>query len=87
MHALTVSRVKRRNSALSDALHQVPNFVVGHWVLLYNSSSTLRQGAGVGTDVKVLNTKFVLNWTGSYKLLAVGPCPTSDTPDGSPPGG
>ena len=28
-------------------------------------------------------TKFALNWTGSYKTLAVGPCPSSDAPDGS----
>ena len=30
MHALTGSRVERRNSALSDTLRQVPNFVVGN---------------------------------------------------------
>ena len=30
MHALAVSRVERRNSALSDALRQVPDFVVGN---------------------------------------------------------
>ena len=34
----------------------------------------------------MLNTKFALNWTGLYKVLAVGPCPSSDTPDGSPLG-
>lgn len=27
-----------------------------------------------------------LNWTGPYKILAVGPCASSDTPDGSPLG-
>ena len=32
MHTLTDSRVERRNSALSDALRQVSNFVVGNWV-------------------------------------------------------
>ena len=84
MHALTVSRVERRNSALSDDLRQVPNFVVGYWAWLYNTASTIRQGAKAGADAKVLKTKFALNWTGPYKILAVGPCPSSDTPDGSP---
>ena len=31
-HALTVSRVERRPSALSDALCPVPKFVVGGWM-------------------------------------------------------
>ena len=31
-HALTVSRVERRNSALSDAQRTVPEFAVGGWV-------------------------------------------------------
>ena len=84
MHALTVSRVERRNSALSDALRQVPNFVVGFWAWLYNTASTIRQGAKAGKDTKVLKTKFALSWTGPYKILAVGPCLVSDTPDGSP---
>ena len=86
MHALTVFRVERRNSPLSDALRQVPNFVVGNWVWRYNTASTTRQGAKAGTDAKVLKTKFVLNWTGPYKILAVGPCSSSDTPDGCPLG-
>ena len=42
MHALTISRVERRNSTLSDTLHQVPNFVVRNWVWLYNTASTIR---------------------------------------------
>ena len=41
-HALTVSRVKRRNSALSDALRAVPKFVVGGWVWVYNTAATIR---------------------------------------------
>ena len=84
MHSLTVSRVERRKSALSNALRQVPNFVVGNWVWLCNTASTICQGTKAGTDVKVLKTKFALNWTGPYKILAVGPCPSSDTPDGFP---
>ena len=31
-HALTVSRVERRNSVLSDAQRPVPKFAVGGWV-------------------------------------------------------
>ena len=31
-HGLTVSRVERRNSALTDALRAVPKFAVGGWV-------------------------------------------------------
>ena len=34
------------------------NFVVGNWVWLHNSASTVRQGAKAGTDAKVLETKF-----------------------------
>ena len=37
------------------------------------------------TDV-VLKAKLALNWTGPYKVLAVGPCSAADTPDGSPLG-
>ena len=87
MNALTVSRVERRNSALSHALRQVLNFVVGNWVWLCSTASIVRQGAKAGTNAKVLKTKFALNWTGPYKILAVGPRPSSDTPDGSPLGG
>ena len=74
MHALAVSRVERRNSSLG-------RFAL--WVWLYNTASTIRQGAKAGTDANVLKTKFALNWTGPYKTLTVGPCPSSDTPDGS----
>ena len=38
------------------------------------------------TDAKVLKAKLSLNWTGPYKVLAVGPCTPADTPDGSPLG-
>ena len=84
MHSLTVSRVKRRKSALSNALRQVPNFVVGNWVWLCNTASTICQGTKAGTDAKVHKTKFAPNWTRPCKILAVGPCSSSDTPDGTP---
>ena len=48
MHALTVSRVEQRASALSDALRQVPNFVVGNWVWLYNPNGERSLAPGYG---------------------------------------
>ena len=85
-HALNVSRVNRRASALADALRAAPNFAVGGWAWVYNSPSTIHQGVRVNTDAKVLKAKLALNWTGPYKLLAVGPCSAAETPDGSPLG-
>ena len=38
------------------------------------------------TDAEVLKTKFALNWTGPYKVLAVGRCSSAETLDGSPSG-
>ena len=35
-------------------------------------------------DTKVLKIKLALCWMGPYKILAVGPCASSDTPDGFP---
>ena len=85
MYAFTIFGVERRNSGLSDVLRQVP-FVVGNWVWLCSTVSTIRQGAKAGTGAKVLKTTFALNWTEPYKIFAVGPCRSSDTPDGSPLG-
>ena len=67
-HALTVSRVNRRNSALTDALRPAPKFVVGGWAWVYNSASTIRQGVKAKTDAKVVKAKLALNWTGPYKV-------------------
>ena len=53
---------------------------------MYNTAATIRQGAKPDTNAKVLKTKLSLNWTGTYKVLAVGPCSLADTPDGSPLG-
>ena len=85
-HALTVSRVNRRNSALADALRPSPNFASGGWAWVYKSASTICQGVKANTDAKVLKAKLVLIWTGPYKILAVGPYSAAETPDGSPLG-
>ena len=85
-HPRTVARVNRRNSALSDALRPVPNLAVVGWAWVYNKVATIRQGAKPDTEPKVLEAKLSLNWTGPYKVLAVGPCSSADTPDGSPLG-
>ena len=53
---------------------------------MYNTAATVRQGAKTDTDTNVLKAKLSLTWTGPYKVLAVGPCSSSDTPDGSPLG-
>ena len=60
-HALTVSCVERRNSALTDALRAVPKFAVGGWVWVYNTAATIRHGANTDTDAKVLKAKLSLN--------------------------
>eukprot|EP00904_Undaria_pinnatifida_P007854 jgi/Undpi1/4199/HiC_scaffold_16.g07566.m1 len=78
--------VDLRNSALADALRPAPNFTVDGWAWVYNSASTIRQGVKANTDAKVLKAKLALNWTGPYKVLAVGPCSAAETPDGSPLG-
>ena len=41
-HALTVSRVNRRNSTLADALRPASNFATGGWAWVYNFASTIR---------------------------------------------
>ena len=85
-HALSVSHVERQNSALSDALKQLPIYTVGGWVWIYNTAATIRQGAKSGTDAKVLKEKLSLYWTGPSKILAVGSWPSGSTPDGHPLG-
>ena len=71
---------------IADALRPAPNFAVGGWAWVYNSASTIRQGVKANTDAKVLNAKLTLSWMTPYKILAVGPCSTAETPDGSPLG-
>ena len=85
-HALTVAWVNGRNSALSDALLRRPRYAAGGWVWVYNTAATIRQGMRKDTDHKVLKEKLSLNWTGHFKIIAVGPSPATDTPDGRPLG-
>ena len=53
---------------------------------MYNTAATNNQGAKTDTDAKVLKVKLSLIWTDPYKVLVVGPCTPTDTPDGSPLG-
>ena len=85
-HALTVAWVNGRNSALSDALLRRPQYAADGWVWVYNTAATIRQGLRKGADNKVLKEKLSLNWTGPFKIIAVGPAPAADTPDGRPLG-
>ena len=85
-HALNVARVNGRNSALSDALLCRPTYTAGELVWVYNTAATIRQGLRKGADNKVLKEKFSLNWTGPFKILAVGPSLVVDTPDERPLG-
>lgn len=55
---------------------------IGAWI--YNTAATIRQGARKGTDTTVLKAKHSHNWIGPFKILAVGPTPASDVPDGCP---
>ena len=52
-HALTISRVERRNPALSDALRANLKFAIGCWVWVYNTAVTIRLGAKTDTDAKL----------------------------------
>ena len=53
---------------------------------MYNTAATIRQGVKTDTNATVLKPKLLINWTGPYKVLAVGHCTHADTPDGSPLG-
>ena len=84
LYHITTSRLQRRNAPIMAALSASPPFTVGGWAWVYNSASTIRQGAKKDTDATVLKTKLALNWNGPFKILAVGPAPASDTPDNRP---
>ena len=52
--------------------------------VVYNTAAAICQGANADTDAKILRAKLSLDWTGPYKVLAIGPCSSPDTPEGSP---
>ena len=83
-NAITASRIARSNTALDDVLHKRPVWRIGDWVWIYNSESTIRQGSSRKTEDKILKAKLSLNWTGPFKILAVGPAKSA--PDGRPVG-
>ena len=85
-HALTLARVNGRNSPLSDVLLRRPKYAAGGWVWIYNTAATIRQGLRKGGDNKVLKEKLSLNWTGPFKIVAVGPSLAANQPDGCPLG-
>ena len=61
-HAVTISRVERRNSAQSDTLHLVPQKIdVGGWVWVYNTTATICDGPKTDADAKVLKATLSLN--------------------------
>ena len=57
---------------------------MGGWTWVYKSAIIIRQVVKANTDAKVHQAKLALNWTGPYKVLAVGPCSAAETPNGSP---
>ena len=67
-HVFTISRVERCNSALSDAIKQLPVYTVGGWVWIHNTASTACQGAKSGVDAKVFKANLSLNWTGPSRF-------------------
>ena len=75
-HALTVSIVNRRNSALDHELRPAPKCSVGCWSWVYGTASTIRQVGEVNTDAKALKSKFAFNWTGRTKSWPSVPAAT-----------
>ena len=81
-HALTVARVNGRNCTLSDALLRRPTYVAGDWVWIYNTAAIIRRGLRKGVNNKVLKDTLSFNWTGSFKIVAVGSSPGANQLDG-----
>ena len=62
-HTITVSRLERRNSTLTDALHKTPACAAGAggWFWVDNTAATIRQGATKDAGGDVLKIKLALN--------------------------
>ena len=52
--------MERQNSALSDALKQLPIYAIDGCVWVYQTAATILKGAKSGTDAKVLKEKLSL---------------------------
>ena len=73
-HALTVSLAWNATTQPSSThCERFPKFAVAGWVSVYNTAAAVQQGAKTNMDAKVLQAKLWLNWTASYKVLAVAP--------------
>lgn len=81
-HALSVSRVERRHSTVSDALRKWSACAVRSWIRLYNSESVIRRGNQAVTGDKVFKTTLSLLWTAPLRIFELGPA--DKTPDGKP---
>lgn len=79
-----MTRIERRNSALAGSPRSTLTYTAGQWVWSYKTIVTIYQGSKKDKDDKVLKAKLSLNWTGSYKILAVRPAGTAGTPDRRP---
>ena len=75
------------NLACDHTLRPVPKLAVDDWAWVSDTAATIHKGAKPDTGAKVLKDEHSLNWTGPYKVSAVGPCSSKNTPDGSPLGG
>ena len=82
-HSLNVSRMERRNAKLSDALYQRPRYNMTSAVGCGCTIQRLRPAKAQNKDPR-FKAKISLNWTGPFKILAVGPCDSA--PDRRPVG-
>ena len=60
-HVITVSRLERCNSTLTNALHKTPAYAAGGWVWVYNTATAIRQGATKDAGGGVLKRKMTFN--------------------------
>lgn len=83
-NTINASHVARANPALDHLMYKRPDWSVGNWMWLYNSHSTIHQGANKTRDSPILKHKLALEWMGPFTILAVGP--SASSPDNHPVG-
>ena len=86
MHALTVSRVERRNSVLAEALRQVPNLVLGNglgYIIRPSPLATARRRARMQRRSRPYSRS--IGQAPKISLRSV-PAPLATRPEGSPLG-